>query len=68
MTDNFKSKTMKPKQGDIRVRTSGDMTVVVQKDKRDMHMLTNTHIPPAEGNFCFESGNNLKPAIVEDYN
>jgi hypothetical protein len=33
-----------------------------------MHMLTNMHNPPAEGNFCEESGNALRPEIVEHYN
>jgi hypothetical protein len=33
-----------------------------------MYILTNIHDPPAEGNFCDESGNALKPAIVADYN
>jgi len=45
MPDDFRSKTLKLKRGDIRVRTSGDMTAVVWKDKRDMHMLTNIHDP-----------------------
>jgi len=31
-------------------------------------MLTNIHDPPEEGNFCDDSGNTLKPAIVEDCN
>jgi F420-0:gamma-glutamyl ligase-like protein len=44
------------------------MTTVVWKAKQDIHMLTNTHVSPAEGNFCDESVNTLKPAIVEDYN
>jgi hypothetical protein len=43
-------------------------TAKVWKDKRDVYMLTNIHNPPAEGNFCDESGNALKPAIVADYN
>jgi hypothetical protein len=47
---------------------NGDMTAVVWKDKRDVHMLTNIHDPPAEGNFWEESGNALRPAIVEHYN
>jgi hypothetical protein len=37
------------------------------KDKRDVHVLTNTCNPPAEGNFCDENGNAHKPAVVEDY-
>jgi hypothetical protein len=44
------------------------MTAVVKKDRRDMHMLKNVHDPPAEGNLCNESGNTLKPAIVERHN
>jgi hypothetical protein len=43
------------------------MTVLVWKDKRDVHVLTNMHCPPAEGNFCDEHGNAVKPAIVADY-
>jgi hypothetical protein len=26
------------------------------------------HSPPTEGNFCAEHGNDIKPAIVVDYN
>jgi hypothetical protein len=33
-----------------------------------MHKLTNTHNPPAEGDFCDEKGNALMTARVEDYN
>ena len=56
------------KQGDVRVRKSGDMTAVVWKDKCNVHMLTNMHDPPAEGNFWDESGNALKPETVDHYN
>jgi hypothetical protein len=68
MPDDFRSKTLRLKQGDVSARTDGDLTAVVWKDKRDVHMLTNMHVSPAEGNFRDESGNALKPAIVEDYN
>jgi hypothetical protein len=68
MPDDFRSKTLKLKWGDVRVRRNGNMTAVVWKDKRDVHMLTNIHVSPAEGNFCDESGNILKPTIVQDYN
>ena len=66
--DDFGGNIQKLKQDDVRVRSSGDMTAVVCKDKCDMHMLSNIHDPPVEGNFCEESGNALKLAIVEDYN
>jgi hypothetical protein len=38
-------------RSDIRVTTSGDMPVMVWKDKLYVHMLTHFHNPPAEGNF-----------------
>jgi len=37
-------------------------------DSSSLQVLTNIHDTPAEGNVCDESGNTLKPAIVEDYN
>jgi hypothetical protein len=67
MPHNFRSKTLKLKWGYSRVKTSGDMKAVIWKDKHNVHMLTNIHYPPTEGNFFDESGNALKPAIVEDY-
>jgi hypothetical protein len=50
------------------MRTRGDLTVLIWKDKRDVHMLTNMHNPPAEGNCHDENVNAQKPAIVEDNN
>jgi hypothetical protein len=47
MPDDFRTKTLKMKWGNVRVRTSGNTTVVVWKDKCEMHMLTNIHDPPA---------------------
>ena len=63
-----RSKTPKLKQGDITIRKNCNMTAVVWKNKHDVQVLTNIHDPPAESNFCDESGNALKPASVEDYN
>jgi hypothetical protein len=68
MPDDFRSRILKMKWGNIRIRASGDMTAVVWKDKCDMHMLTNIHDPPADSNLCDHGGNTLTPAIVEDYN
>jgi len=31
-------------------------------------LLTNFHDPPREGNYRYEYGNAIKPAIVADYN
>ena len=68
MPKDLKPKTLRMKHGDIRVRTRGDLTAVVWKDKRDVCLLTNIHDPPKEGNYCDEHGNAIKPAIVADYN
>jgi hypothetical protein len=46
----------------------GEITVLVRKDKRDVHMLTNIHAHSTEGNFCDEHRNATKRAIVADYN
>jgi len=68
MPHDCRSKTLEMKWGYIRVRTHGDMTAVVWKDKCVVNVLTNIHDPPEEGNFCDESGNTLKPTITEDNN
>jgi hypothetical protein len=67
MPQDLKPKT-KLKRGDIRVRTSADMTAILWRDKRDVCMLTNIHNAPAEGNFCNERGKAIMPQIVMDYN
>ncbi|PNF17185.1 hypothetical protein B7P43_G06584 [Cryptotermes secundus] len=68
LPQDIRNRQLRLKKGDIRVRVRGDMTVLVWKDKRDVYMLTNMHAPPAEGNFCDEHRNAIKPAIVADYN
>ena len=68
MAKDLKPKTLRMKRGDIRVRTRGDLTAVVWKDKREVCLLTNIHSPPREGNYHDEHGNVIKPAIVADYN
>ena len=68
MPKDLKPKTLRLKRGDIRVRTRGDLTAVVWKDKRDVCLLTNIHDPPREGSYRNEHGNVIKPAIVADYN
>src|SRR5215510_5163482 len=68
MPKDLKCKTLRLKRGDTWVRTIGDLTAVVWRDKRDVGMLTNIHVPPSNGNFCDEHGNVIKQAIVADYN
>ena len=40
MPKDLRPKTLRLKRGDIRVRTRGDLSAVVWKDKRDVHLLT----------------------------
>ena len=61
MPKDLKSKTLRLKNGEIRVRTRGDLMAMVC-------LLTNSHNPPREGNYRDEHGNAIKPAIVADYN
>jgi len=56
------------KSGDIATRVRGTLRAVCWKDRRDVYILTNTHAPPVEGNFTDESGQAIKPRVVEDYN
>ena len=67
MPDDLRNNTLNLKQEDTRSRTSGAMTAVLQ-DKHNMHMLTNIHDPPDEGNFCDKSRNALKLDIVQGHN
>jgi len=43
---------------------TGNLTATV----RDVNRLTNMQHPSAEGNFCDEHRNALKPTTVQDYN
>jgi hypothetical protein len=61
-------KILKLKWGDIRTRVRGNLTAMIWKDKRHENMLMNMHHSPAEGNFCDDHRNTLKPAIIQDYN
>ena len=64
MLKDLRPKTVRLKCGDIRVRTRGDLTAVVWKDKRDVCLLTNIHYPPREGNYRDEHGNAIKLALL----
>jgi hypothetical protein len=48
-----------------RARTRCELTAIIWKEKSEVYTLTNMHNPPAEGNFCNEHGNAMKPSIVE---
>jgi hypothetical protein len=55
------------KRGDIKVRTRGDLTAVLWRDRKEVRMLTNIHAAPAEGNFRNERGKAVAPLVVADY-
>jgi hypothetical protein len=68
MPKDISSRVIKSKKGDIITRVRGNQSIVRWKDKRDVYVLTNMHSPPVEGNFCDESGQAVKPRVIEDYN
>jgi len=58
-------KAVKLKRGDIRTRVRCKLTAMIW----NVNLLNRHHPhPPAEGNFCHDHGNALKPAIRQDYN
>jgi len=68
MPQDLNPKRTTLKQGDLQVRTRGDLTTILWRDKRDVRILTNIHDAPAEGNFCDTNGKAIKSQIVADYN
>jgi len=60
--------SLKMKRGDIVTRVRGTLGVVRWKDRWHVYIRTNMHAPPVEGNFTQESGQAIKPCVVEDYN
>jgi hypothetical protein len=65
---DFGPKKVKLTKDDIRVRTRGNLNALAWKDRRDVSMLTNMDLPPAEGNFCDDSKRAVNPQIVARYN
>lgn len=51
---DLQMKKMKLKRCDIPVRTRGQLTAVVWKDKREDYMMTNMDQPPAKGSFVMK--------------
>ena len=62
------TKISKNEKGVIATRVTGNLRAVRWKDRRDVYILTNMHAPPVEGNFTNESGQAIRPRIVEDCN
>jgi hypothetical protein len=61
-------KSLKMKRGDLATRVRGTLRAVRCKHRRDVYILTNMHAPHVEGNFTQESGQAIKPRVVEDKN
>ena len=68
MPQDIGPKSLKMERGDIATRVRGTLKAVSWKERRDVYILTNMHAPPVEGNFTDESGQAIKPRVVEDYN
>ena len=68
MPQDFGPMRMRLQRGDLQVRTRGDLTAILWRDKRDVRVLTNIHDPPTEGNFRDSNGKAIKSQIVADYN
>jgi len=66
MPQDLGPKRMTLQRGDLQLRTRGDLTAILWRDKRDVRVLTNIHDPQAEGNFCDNKGKAIKPQNVAD--
>jgi hypothetical protein len=53
------------KRGDSVCRLQGNLRAASWKNKQEMYILSNMHIPPAEGSFG-EGGKAVKPLIIKD--
>jgi len=61
-------KSLKIKRGDIATRVRRTLRAVRWEDRWDVYILSNMHASPVDGNFTKESGQAIKPRVVEDYN
>jgi len=66
MPQDLNPKRIILKRGDLQVRTRGDLTTMLWRDKRDVRILTNIHDAQAGGNFCDNNGKTKTPQIVAD--
>jgi len=53
------------KRGDIATQVRGTLRTVHWKNRQDVYILTNVQAPPVEGNFTDESGQAIKPRVVD---
>jgi hypothetical protein len=62
---DFSPKQLKIIKGHTVSRLKGTLRAICWKDKREVYVLSNMHILPAEGNFKLD-GKAVKPCITED--
>jgi hypothetical protein len=55
------------KRADIHVKTWGELTATLWREKQDIYMLKNIHDAPTEDNFCDTSGKAIKAQTVVEY-
>jgi len=68
MPQDLDPKRLTLRRSDLQVRTRGEFTTIIWRDKGDVNILTIIHGAPAEGNFCYNYGKAIKPQIVADCN
>jgi hypothetical protein len=68
LPQDLNPKRMTLKRADLQVRTRGDLTTILWRDKCDVRILTNIHDAPAKSNFCDTNGKAIKLKILVDYN
>ena len=57
-------------RGDLNTKVRGNLTAIIQKDKRNVNILPNMHSPSLGGgwgNFWGKHGKDVKLAIVQEY-
>jgi len=54
-------------RGYLKTEVRGNLTAIIQKDKWNVNILPNMHSPSLKRNFWGKHGQDVKPAIVQDY-
>jgi hypothetical protein len=68
MPHDLQHKKMKLEWGDMKVRTTCDLTAICRMNKTDIYKLMNVHEAPTESNFCHEKWDTIKPLTLTDDN
>jgi hypothetical protein len=68
MPQDIRPKSLKMTRKDIVTPIRRNPRAAHWKDRHDVCVLINMHVPPVEGNVINKSGHAIKPCVVEDYN